>query len=70
MPISRFDYEIQKAMQSVAKNDFTKAKMQLGAMETKIKRGMKHSSNGFSGLADIKRIRLIRAGLFNKKIRL
>lgn len=69
MPISKFDQQIQKALESIIHSDFEKAKMQLGAMETNIKKEFK-KSNDHSKLYEIKRVKLIRAGLFNQKLKL
>lgn len=69
MPISKFDEEIQKAIGSFVRNDFDAAKMQLGAMESRIKKDFIKSKN-MSKLLEIKRVRFIQAGLFNKKIKL
>ena len=68
MSISKFDRQIQKALESVVKGDFDKVRLQLGALETNIKRNMK-GDNDFGKLSQIKRVRMIRAGLFNKKIK-
>lgn len=69
MRISKFDHQIQRAMESVVKSDFEKARMQLNAIELNIKKDMKGKSD-LGNLSKIKRVRFIQAGLFNKKFKL
>ncbi len=66
--LTRFDEEIQRAMENIVKNEFERAKMQMGSIESRLKKQFKETKS-MGKLNEIRRIRLIQAGLFNKKVK-